>query len=95
MSQQAPLKRIPRLEFTLGRRLLNRGGQGVRLTEAGRRFLEPTRQALAAADLAVAAVPDTHGPLRIEVWEPPVRPTPCWGRRRSTRHSSACPLERY
>ncbi|GAA2208351.1 LysR family transcriptional regulator [Nonomuraea monospora] len=68
ISQQALSKRIARLESTLGRRLLDRGGQGVRLTEAGRRFLEPARQALAAADLAVVAVLATHRPLRIDVW---------------------------
>ncbi|MFI7131795.1 LysR family transcriptional regulator [Nonomuraea sp. NPDC050153] len=68
ISQQALSKRIARLESTLGRRLLDRGGQGVRLTEAGQRFLEPARQALAAADLAVAAALDTHRPLRIDVW---------------------------
>ncbi|GAA2297395.1 LysR family transcriptional regulator [Nonomuraea roseoviolacea subsp. roseoviolacea] len=68
ISQQALSKRIARLESALGRRLLDRGGQGVRLTEAGRRFLEPARQALAAADLAVAALADEHRPLRIDVW---------------------------
>ncbi|MEV1003168.1 LysR family transcriptional regulator [Nonomuraea sp. NPDC050202] len=68
ISQQALSKRIARLESTLGRRLLDRGGQGVRLTEAGRRFLEPARQALAAADLAVAAVLDAHRPLRVDMW---------------------------
>ncbi|NUW32742.1 LysR family transcriptional regulator [Nonomuraea sp. SMC257] len=68
ISQQALSKRIARLESTLGRRLLDRGGQGVRLTEAGRRFLEPARQALAAADMAVAAVTDARRPLRIDVW---------------------------
>jgi DNA-binding transcriptional LysR family regulator len=69
ISQQALSKRIARLESTLGRRLLDRGGHGVRLTEAGQGFLEPARQALAAADLAVAAAaPNTHRPLRIDVW---------------------------
>ncbi|MGC5014379.1 LysR family transcriptional regulator [Streptosporangium sp. DT93] len=68
ISQQALSKRIARLESVLGRRLLDRGGQGVRLTEAGRRFLEPARRALAAADLAVAAALDTRRPLRIDVW---------------------------
>ncbi|MEV4016908.1 LysR family transcriptional regulator [Nonomuraea angiospora] len=68
ISQQALSKRIARLESRLGLRLLDRGGQGVRLTEAGRRFLEPARQALAAADLAVATVLDAHRPLRIDVW---------------------------
>ncbi|WP_406315138.1 LysR family transcriptional regulator [Streptosporangium sp. NBC_01639] len=68
ISQQALSKRVARLESTLGRHLFDRGGQGVRLTEAGERFLEPARQALAAADRAVAAVLDAHRPLRIDVW---------------------------
>ncbi|MEU6039789.1 LysR family transcriptional regulator [Actinomadura sp. NPDC047616] len=68
ISQQALSKRIARLESALGRRLFERGGQGVRLTDAGRRFLGPARQALAAADRAVAAVLDVHRPLRIDVW---------------------------
>ncbi|MFI7700101.1 LysR family transcriptional regulator [Nonomuraea sp. NPDC049480] len=68
ISQQALSKRIARLESMLGRRLFERGGHGVRLTEAGRRFLEPARQTLAAADLAVAAVLDVHRQLRIDVW---------------------------
>ncbi|WP_433519653.1 LysR family transcriptional regulator [Nonomuraea sp. CA-143628] len=68
ISQQALSKRIARLESTLGRRLLDRDGRGVRLTEAGQRFLEPARQALTAADLAVAAALDAYHPLRIDVW---------------------------
>lgn len=68
ISQQALSKRIARLESMLGRRLFERGGHGVRLTEAGQRFLEPARQALAAADLAVATVLDAYRPLRIDVW---------------------------
>ncbi|MGP3916740.1 LysR family transcriptional regulator [Nonomuraea sp. 10N515B] len=68
ISQQALSKRIARLESMLGRRLFERGGHGVRLTEAGQRFLEPARQALAAADLAMATVLDAYRPLRIDVW---------------------------
>jgi DNA-binding transcriptional LysR family regulator len=68
ISQQALSKRIARLESVLGRRLFERGGHGVRLTEAGQRFLEPARQALAAADLAVTTVLDAYRPLRIDVW---------------------------
>ncbi|MFI0451565.1 LysR family transcriptional regulator [Actinomadura sp. 6N118] len=68
ISQQALSKRVARLEAALGRRLFERGGQGVRLTEAGQRFLEPARQTLAAADLAVAAVLDAHRPLRVDIW---------------------------
>ncbi|TDC24784.1 LysR family transcriptional regulator [Streptomyces sp. 8K308] len=68
ISQQALSKRVARLESGLGTELFRRGGHGVRLTEAGRRFLEPARQALAAADRAVAAVVEEHRPLRVDVW---------------------------
>lgn len=68
LSQQALSKRIARLESLLGTTLLQRGGNGVRLTEAGRRFLPPARQAVAAADAAVAAVSGTNRPLRVDVW---------------------------
>lgn len=68
LSQQALSKRIARLESLLGTTLLQRGGNGVRLTEAGRRFLPPARQAVAAADAAVAAVTGTNRPLRVDVW---------------------------
>ncbi|MFF9242753.1 LysR family transcriptional regulator [Streptomyces sp. NPDC014801] len=68
LSQQALSKRIARLESLLGTRLLRRGGGTVGLTEAGRRFLQPARQAVAAADAAVAAVTGTGRPLRVDVW---------------------------
>lgn len=68
LSQQALSKRIARLESLLGTTLFQRGGNGVRLTEAGRRFLAPARQAVAAADAAVAAVTGTNRPLRVDVW---------------------------
>ncbi|MFI0237959.1 LysR family transcriptional regulator [Streptomyces sp. NPDC016845] len=68
ISQQALSKRIARLETRLGKRLLERGGNGVRLTEAGQRFLPPARRTVAAADAAVAAVTGDEGPLRVDVW---------------------------
>ncbi|MYT10701.1 MULTISPECIES: LysR family transcriptional regulator [Streptomyces] len=68
ISQQALSKRIARLESLLGTELFQRGGNGVRLTEAGQRFLLPARQAVAAADAAVAAVVVTDDPLRVDVW---------------------------
>ncbi|MCX4775714.1 LysR family transcriptional regulator [Streptomyces sp. NBC_01264] len=68
ISQQALSKRIARLESALGAELFDRGGHGVRLTEAGRRFLEPARGALAAADRALAAVREERRPLRVDVW---------------------------
>ncbi|MEE1753065.1 LysR family transcriptional regulator [Streptomyces sp. SP18CS02] len=68
ISQQALSKRIARLESLLGTELFQRGGNGVRLTTAGRRFLAPARQAVAAADAAVAAVSGEEHPLRVDVW---------------------------
>ncbi|MFC7220969.1 LysR family transcriptional regulator [Streptomyces polyrhachis] len=68
ISQQALSKRIARLESLLGTELLRRGGSGVSLTEAGRRFLLPARQTVAAADAAVAAVSGRERPLRVDVW---------------------------
>ncbi|MDQ0681236.1 DNA-binding transcriptional LysR family regulator [Streptomyces achromogenes] len=68
ISQQALSKRIARLESLLGAELFQRGGNGVRLTEAGQRFLPPARQTVAAADAAVAAVSGKEHPLRVDVW---------------------------
>jgi DNA-binding transcriptional LysR family regulator len=68
ISQQALSKRIARLESGLGTALFLRTGHGVGLTHAGRRFLEPARQTLAAADRAVAAALDENRPLRVDVW---------------------------
>ncbi|MFC7917753.1 LysR family transcriptional regulator [Streptomyces sp. NPDC057386] len=68
LSQQALSKRIARLESLLGTRLFLRGPGTVTLTDAGRRFLEPARRTVAAADAAVAAVTDTSRPLRVDVW---------------------------
>ncbi|MFF5372402.1 LysR family transcriptional regulator [Streptomyces sp. NPDC013187] len=68
LSQQALSKRIARLESLLGTELFERGGKAVGLTEAGRRFLAPARQALAAAESAVAAAVGPDRPLRLDVW---------------------------
>ncbi|MEU6685968.1 LysR family transcriptional regulator [Streptomyces sp. NPDC046832] len=68
LTQQALSKRIARLESLLGTALFRRGGKAVELTEAGRRFLAPARQALAAAEAAVAAAVGTDRPLRVDVW---------------------------
>ncbi|WP_405454142.1 LysR family transcriptional regulator [Streptomyces achromogenes] len=68
ISQQALSKRIARLESLLGIELFQRGGNGVRLTDAGQRFLPPARQTLAAADAAVAAAIGKNHPLRVDVW---------------------------
>ena len=68
ITQQGLSKRIAALEARLGTRLLDRGGGGMRLTESGRRFLEPARRALEAGDLAVAAVAADASPLRVDVW---------------------------
>ena len=68
VSQQAVSKRVARLEAELGARLLTRNANGVALTAAGRRFLEPARRALAAGDLAAAAARLEERPLRVDVW---------------------------
>ncbi|MEU7315523.1 LysR family transcriptional regulator [Streptomyces sp. NPDC007083] len=68
ISQQALSKRIARLESLLGTELFQRGGNGVRLTEAGRRFLPAARQTVTAADAAVAAAVGEDRPLRVDVW---------------------------
>ncbi|WP_336319810.1 LysR family transcriptional regulator [Streptomyces lavendofoliae] len=68
ISQQALSKRIARLETLLGTELFQRGGNGVRLTEAGQRFLPPARRTVAAADTAVAAAIDKGRPLHVDVW---------------------------
>ncbi|MFJ8745907.1 LysR family transcriptional regulator [Embleya sp. NPDC127516] len=68
ISQQALSKRIARLESLLGVELFQRDGNGVRLTEAGQRFLPPARQTLTVADAAVAAAVGRHRPLRVDVW---------------------------
>ncbi|GAA2047452.1 LysR family transcriptional regulator [Catenulispora yoronensis] len=68
LSQQALSKRVARLEAELGAALFLRGGHAVELTEAGHRFLEPARRALAAGDRAVAAARDLACPLRLDAW---------------------------
>ena len=68
VTQQALSKRIARLEDELGVRLFSRGTRAVELTEAGRRFLEPARRALASADRAIEAARHAGRPLRIDVW---------------------------
>ncbi|MFF7356262.1 LysR family transcriptional regulator [Streptomyces filipinensis] len=66
-SQQALSKRIARLEELLGVRLFERRG-GIRLSEAGERFLPAAREALAAGERAVAAVSGAGPVVRIEAW---------------------------
>ncbi len=68
LTQQALSKRMARLEDELGVQLFSRGSRAVELTEAGRRFLEPARRALASADRAIEAARDVGRPLRIDVW---------------------------
>ncbi|MCG3757710.1 LysR family transcriptional regulator [Amycolatopsis sp. Poz14] len=56
VSAPALSQQIRKLERTLGAELLDRSAHPVRPTPVGRRFLDEARQALAAADRAVAAV---------------------------------------
>ncbi|MFD8101497.1 LysR family transcriptional regulator [Nocardia fluminea] len=68
ITQQALSKRVARLESSLGVRLLDRDQHGVRLTDAGARFLPGAEETLRAGDRAVAALGGEHGPLHIDVW---------------------------
>lgn len=68
--EQSPLsRRIGRLEADLGLTLLHRNGRGVRLTAAGRVFLEDARRVVLACEQAEArarnAAAGYHGTLRI------------------------------
>lgn len=75
LSQQALSKRVRRLEETLGVTLFARDTRSVRLTEPGRRFLDPARRVLAAGDAAVATARQDVRPLRLEVWGGLYQPT--------------------
>ncbi|UFR03643.1 LysR family transcriptional regulator [Streptomyces sp. Go40/10] len=66
-SQQVVSKRVARLEGVLGARLFERHG-GVRLSEAGERFLPAAREVLAAGERAVAAVTGAGPAVRIDTW---------------------------
>ncbi|MFF7587187.1 LysR family transcriptional regulator [Kitasatospora purpeofusca] len=68
LTQQGLSKRIARLERELGVRLFDRGRAAVELTAAGRCFLGPAREALAAGAAAVAAAREAVPPLRLDVW---------------------------
>ena len=69
--QSAVSRRVRELEDTLGVSLFERDASGVRLTEAGRRFLERSRSALAEIDLAVKSAASagcgTEGAIRIGI----------------------------
>ncbi|MGW1895160.1 LysR family transcriptional regulator [Streptomyces sp. NPDC002004] len=66
-SQQALSKRIARLEELLAVRLFVREG-GIRLTEAGERFLPAAHEALASGERAIAAVSGAGSAVRIDTW---------------------------
>lgn len=68
LTQQALSKRVARLEDALGRKLFERTGHGVELTDAGRRFLGPARDLMRAGEAAVAAARHEQRPLRGSVW---------------------------
>ncbi|MEU6037805.1 LysR family transcriptional regulator [Actinomadura sp. NPDC047616] len=76
LSQQALSARISRLEGGLGVKLFVRGARGVRLTTAGRHFLDPARRLLLAGDQAVASTRSGAGPLRMNVWGSLLFPSP-------------------
>ena len=69
--QSAVSRRVQELEDELGVSLFERDAGGVRLTEAGRRFLERSRSALAEIDFAIKSAASAgrgaEGSLRIGV----------------------------
>ncbi|WP_369204326.1 LysR family transcriptional regulator [Streptomyces sp. PU-14G] len=68
ITQQAVSQRVRRLECLLGVPLFVRGHRGVDLTDAGRRFLGPARNVLAAAAAAAeAARSPAQRSLRVDV----------------------------
>jgi DNA-binding transcriptional LysR family regulator len=68
LTQQALSKRVARLEDALGRKLFDRTGHGVELTDAGRRFLDPARELVRSGEAAVAAARHEERALRASVW---------------------------
>ncbi|KOV60579.1 LysR family transcriptional regulator [Streptomyces sp. MMG1121] len=66
-SQQALSKRIARLEESLAVRLFERQG-GIRLSEAGERFLPAAHEALAAGERAITALTGAGAAVRIDTW---------------------------
>lgn len=60
-SQPAVSRQVADLEARLGARLLHRSASGVALTEEGAAFLEAAREALAAADGAMAGLGARRG----------------------------------
>src|SRR3954471_20047923 len=58
VSQPAVSKQVKELERSLGTRLIERHGRGVRLTEAGRVLAEYARRIVALAEEAQAAITD-------------------------------------
>ncbi len=72
LAQSAISTRLAALEQRLGIRLFERAGRGVRLTAAGRRFLEQAERLIAARDAILgefAQAGDLAGSLRIGVAE--------------------------
>ncbi|SDH15357.1 LysR family transcriptional regulator [Nonomuraea jiangxiensis] len=69
LTQQALSKRIRRLEEALGTPLFERTTRSVDLTAAGRRFLAPAVEALAAFDRAVGTVRPPDEPVRVDVYD--------------------------
>lgn len=67
IAQPALSRQIRRLEAQLGARLLDRGRQGTRLTEAGEVFLPRARALLRSAAQAAAATRAAARPTRITI----------------------------
>lgn len=67
LTQPSLSRYVRRLERQLDARLLDRTPQGVRLTDAGRAFLEQSVELLGSAERAVAATRDATSPCRITI----------------------------
>jgi len=91
LTQQALSKRIRKLEGDLGVPLFDRSTRSVRLTDAGRRLIGPARDALAAADTAVAAVQGASRALRADVLHERLAPAEMM--RRLIEHNPRIPVE--
>ncbi|MCT9933518.1 LysR family transcriptional regulator [Planotetraspora sp. A-T 1434] len=91
MTQQALSKRIAKLESGLGTTMFDRSTRSVALTDAGQRFLLPAREALAAADAAVAAMQGSPRSLRVDVLHE--RLAPAVLTRRLIEEAPAIPVE--
>lgn len=93
VAQSALSRTIHDLERELGVTLFARSAHGVRLTQAGERFMEGARRTLAEATAAIARARDAResadGPLVVGVVNPELRPS--WVRTVLAHYRKAAP----